>query len=81
METTVEVIKFIRTIGGYHRTVYVPRKVLYVSLLHGLEAVSKTYPGEMVVATIEDWVISVTSFKGKRYMCYTKMDQNGNRIE
>ena len=81
METSPEFVKFIRT-GVYRRTVYVPRKVIYLSLLHGrcIEDLNPAVPDEIVLTAIDDWVIAVTSFKGKRYMCYTKMDEHGKRV-
>ena len=82
IEVTDNTIKLVRTKGEYRRTVYIPKLVIEISLMYEscMKRMSKEKPDELVLTTLDEWVISITSFRGKRYMCYTKMDRNGDRI-
>ena len=78
-----DLLLFVRTSAvGVHRKVYIPRMVVQLSLAYknSLKRLLTESPGEVVMTTLNEWVISITSFRRKRYMCYTKMDANGDRI-
>ena len=82
MEICPKVVKFVRKTGNYSRTIYIPRDVIDFTLFidPSFDSLNTGKSEESVIGTMDDWVLSVNSFKGKSYFGFTRMDQNGKRI-
>ena len=79
-ETMVDLIK---EKGHEHfRVTCIPRTVVELSFLHGsaFDKLTGVEKEEICIANFDEWMLSVTTFRQRRYMCYTRIDKQGNKL-
>ena len=81
MEVSEKEIRFSRKRGLFFRMVIIPRHLFQLSTSYDSAFSNITVDGEeRVLATREEWQLSVVCFKGKKYMAYTRLNQKGERV-
>ena len=82
MALTENMVQLIKRKGPNFRVTFVPRHIVELSLRYGsaFDRLTGKEGEEVFLAGRDEWLLSVTTLHHRKYMGYTRMDKEGNRI-